>query len=202
MKPYAYWFSLTICWFAPVVAVLLSLLNGNEVLLPVWREGVTLFVFCLLLAAPAAGLIFSTLTPASWGKKAGGTLWLMLFYLPSCAITFDASITPCFDLPEVITFSGAGGNFYILNAGLSPSGSLSCHHSYHYSEIRRQAGFWPVLDKVVYRCNCRFANPKHKGDIVLIPVAEQGHTYWQQPDMQLDLRTGQLSAISPQDSAR
>lgn len=180
---------------APLLAMAISKLAGEFMWLPAWNGGLTLSVLVLLLTSPVAGLVFLNNTPPSSLKKLGWPAWLLLIYAPSLLFSLDMQTTPCFRPATVIIYPGPGGNFYVFNAGISPSGLLSCHHSYNYSEIRRKIGFGPLADNLVHVCQCRFDKPRQVGKNIIVAVDRNSTLDPNIHDMQVDLRTGQLSAL-------
>lgn len=185
---------------SPLLAMAVAKMNGELMWLPLWSAGLIFLSLILLLIGLIAGLIFLAGMSRLWDKKESGFALLFLFHAVSIPFT-GSMLGGCFESLQTVEYSGQGGNFYLYNARLSPSALLSCRHSYSYSEIRRQSGFLPLADTLIYACNCRFDRRlRQVGDVVTI-TADCKHSKNQTaPDMQINLRTGELSPLKPTSS--
>ena len=207
---------LGISLITPLLAMAVAKVNGELMWLPLWNAGLTLLFLALLLIGPIAGLIFLEGMLRSWDKGSGfwskeSSFWgkesgfallflfhaLLLFHAASILFT-GSMLGGCFEPLQTVKYTGQGGNFYLYNARLSPAGSLSCQHGYSYSEIRRQNGFLPLADNLIYASNCRFEHRLRQVDDVVTITADCKHSKNQTaPDMQINLRTGELSPLKP-----
>lgn len=204
---------------SPLLAMAVAKVNGELMWLPLWSAGLIFLSLILLLIGLIAGLIFLEGMSRSWDKGSGfwskeSSFWgkesgfallflfhaLLLFHGASILFT-GSMLGGCFESLQTVEYSGQGGNFYLYNARLSPDASLSCQHSYSYSEIRRQSGFLPLADTLIYACNCRFDRRlRQVGDVVTITADCKHNKNQTAPDMQINLRTGELSPLKPTSS--